>query len=76
MVEPMLTANRLIRPLMHAANPIVVRVMGANIDRETVANVERVGFELRRIDNLMSDIVKLIEARRLDVVSYDEGGAG
>jgi phosphatidylethanolamine/phosphatidyl-N-methylethanolamine N-methyltransferase len=76
LLEHMLSANRFIRPLMHAANPLVVRVVGANINRETVANVERAGLDLRRIDNLMSDIVKLIEARKLDdILSYQEEGA-
>jgi ubiquinone/menaquinone biosynthesis C-methylase UbiE len=75
LLEHVLTANRLIRPLMHAANPLVVRVMGANINRETVANAERAGFQLLRIDNLMSDIVKLIEARKSDdVLSYQKEG--
>ena len=64
LLEHMLSANRLLRPLMHAANPLVVRLMGANINRETVRNVERAGFKLRRIDDLMGDIVKLIEAEK------------
>lgn len=74
-LEHMLTANRLVQPLMHAANPLVVRMMGANINRETVANVERAGYQLSGIDNLMSDIVKLIEARKPDdtLIYNDEG---
>ena len=64
LLEHMLTSNRLLRPLMRAANPLVVRLMGANINRETVVNVERADFTVRKVDDLMSDIVKLIEARR------------
>lgn len=63
LLEHVLSANRLVRPLMHAANPLVVRLMGANINRETVQHVERTGFHIQQVDNLMGDIVKLIETR-------------
>ncbi len=78
LLEHMLTANRLVRPLMQAANPLVVRVMGANINRETVSTVDRAGFQVLQIDNVMSDIVKLIEAcKPADVLSRNtEGGGG
>jgi phosphatidylethanolamine/phosphatidyl-N-methylethanolamine N-methyltransferase len=64
MLEHVLTTNRVLRPLMHAPNPLVVRIMGANINRQTVQNVERAGFELNRVDELMCDIVKLIEGHK------------
>ncbi len=44
-------------------NPLVVRVMGANINRCTVENVERAGLEIERVEDLWRDIVKLIVAR-------------
>lgn len=66
LLEHVLSANRLLRLLMRAANPVVVRLVGANINRETVRNVERAGFELREVDDVMGDIVKLIEARKPD----------
>lgn len=53
LLEHVLSTHRLIRPLMRIANPLVVRLMGANINRETVRNVERAGFQVRRVEYLM-----------------------
>jgi phosphatidylethanolamine/phosphatidyl-N-methylethanolamine N-methyltransferase len=64
LLEHMLSANRLLRLMMRAINPVVVRLMGANINRETLRNVERVDFRVHQVESLMGDIVKLIEARR------------
>ncbi len=44
-------------------NPLVVRMMGANINRCTVENVGRAGLEIERVENLWRDIVKLIVAK-------------
>ena len=44
-------------------NPLVVRMMGANINRKTVENVQRAGFAELQIEDLWLDIVKRIEAR-------------
>ncbi|MCB2160501.1 methyltransferase domain-containing protein [bacterium] len=49
-----------IGPVMDALNPIIVRIMGANINRRTVANVEGSGLKLIEIINLAGDLVKLI----------------
>ncbi|RMF91498.1 MAG: methyltransferase domain-containing protein [Nitrospinota bacterium] len=50
--------------LMDLLNPLVVRVMGANINRNTVANVSRAGLVLERVDDLGPlGVVKLIIAR-------------
>ena len=48
---------------MRLTNPLILRLMGANIDRETVANVERAGFVDLQVEDRWLDIVKLIEAR-------------
>lgn len=51
--------------LMDLLNPFVVRVMGANINRRTVENVERAGLKIERVESLgMGGIVKLIFASR------------
>ncbi len=52
-----------VRQAMHLINPVVVRLMGANINRETVENVRRAGFEDVQVEDLWLDIMKLIEAR-------------
>jgi phosphatidylethanolamine/phosphatidyl-N-methylethanolamine N-methyltransferase len=48
---------------MELANPVVVRMMGANINRETIENVRRAGFADVQVEDLWLDIVKRIEAR-------------
>lgn len=63
LLEHMLSAHRMLRPAMRLLNPLVVRVMGANIDRETLASVRLAGFTIARVDDLMLDVVKLVEAR-------------
>lgn len=49
--------------LMNFINPLVVRVMGAHINRDTVGNVRRAGLVVDRVEQLGSaGIFKLIEA--------------
>jgi len=45
-------------------NPLFLRITGDNINRETVRNIERAGFEIFFEENLFSDIFKFIIARR------------
>lgn len=52
-----------IGPLMDLANPVVVRIMGANINRQTVENVRKAGLEIVAVGNLRGELVKLIHAR-------------
>ena len=44
LLEHVLSGNVILRPLMHLANPLLVRMSGANMNRETVKHVERAGF--------------------------------
>jgi ubiquinone/menaquinone biosynthesis C-methylase UbiE len=47
--------------LMEILNPLVVRLMGANINRRTVENVRMAGLQIENVENLgMGDIFKLI----------------
>ena len=47
--------------IMDWLNPLVVRIMGANINRRTVENVQKAGLPLREVEDLTSSgIVKLI----------------
>ncbi|MBW2209003.1 MAG: class I SAM-dependent methyltransferase [Deltaproteobacteria bacterium] len=43
-------------------NPIVVRMMGANINRRTVENIEKAGWRIGLEERLSSDVVRWIEA--------------
>jgi ubiquinone/menaquinone biosynthesis C-methylase UbiE len=49
---------------MDLLNPIAVRITGANINRRTVENVVKTGFEIIKEENLFLDLVKLIIARK------------
>lgn len=63
LLEHMRSANRMIGVLMDAVNPVVVRVMGANINRPTLTNVQRAGLVLTQVEDLaFGGIFKLIEA--------------
>ena len=64
LLEHVLSSNRLIAALMNLLNPIVVRLVGANINRNTVKNVKACAFTSVRVDDAGSDIIKLIEARK------------
>ncbi|MHB1131588.1 MAG: class I SAM-dependent methyltransferase [Chloroflexota bacterium] len=48
--------------LADVANPLVVRIMGANINRRTLDNLELAGVKVRSIEDLWRGIVKLIVA--------------
>ncbi len=51
--------------LMDLANPLVVRIMGPNINRRTVQNIQSGGLQISEVKNLgMGDIFKLIVARK------------
>lgn len=65
LLEHVLSANRVLGWLMNLANPLVVRMMGANINRRTVDNVAKSGLVIEQITDLGSGIVKLIEARKV-----------
>jgi len=50
--------------LMDLLNPLVVRLMGFNINRDTVGNVTRAGLHLDRVEDLgVGGIFKIIRAR-------------
>jgi len=46
-------------------NPITVRLMGVNINRNTVENMERAGLNVLEEKNLFRDVVKLVVANPL-----------
>jgi hypothetical protein len=49
---------------MDFLNPPWLRLSGDNINRDTLANVQRAGFRVVAVDNLLAGLVKLIEARK------------
>jgi ubiquinone/menaquinone biosynthesis C-methylase UbiE len=63
LLEHVLSSRPVLRRVMKLANPLVVRMHGANINRETAANIRAAGFELETETDLWKDIVKLFVAR-------------
>ncbi|MDP1713318.1 MAG: class I SAM-dependent methyltransferase [Anaerolineales bacterium] len=71
LLEHMRSSNPALGRIMDWLNPLVVRMMGANINRQTVDNVRKAGLEIEQIEELgMSGIFKMIVAR----VSKDDLG--
>jgi SAM-dependent methyltransferase len=69
LLEHVLSHRPLLGPLMGTLNPLGVRMMGANINRETVENVRRAGFTDLQVEDLWLDIVKRIEAQTPSVAA-------
>ena len=64
LLEHMRSPNSLLGILMDFLNPVMVRMMGANINRRTVENVQRAGLEIEDVEDLgMGGIFKSIVAR-------------
>ena len=64
LLEHVLSANRIAGWLMNLVNPLVVRIIGANINRRTVDNVIRSDLTVEQVTDLGGAIFKLIEARK------------
>jgi len=63
LLEHMRVDRPVIGPLMDLLNPLVVRMVGANINRRTVENVRRAGLILVSVEHLQGELVRLIHAR-------------
>jgi len=67
LIEHMRARSEALGVLMDAANPLVVRTMGPNINRRTVENVTKAGLEIERVEDLsVQGIFKLIIAKPAD----------
>jgi len=67
LLEHVRSPNEVVGKLMDMLNPLIVRIMGANINRRTVENVQQAGLILERVEDLgMGGIVKLMVLRRSD----------
>ena len=61
LLEHMRSSNEMVGMIMDALNPLVVRVMGANINRRTVENVRKSGLAFEKVEDLgMGGVFKLI----------------
>lgn len=62
LLEHMRPTNLILGFLFDILNPLVVRLMGANINRRTVENIQHSGWNVLVEENLLFDVVKWIEA--------------
>jgi ubiquinone/menaquinone biosynthesis C-methylase UbiE len=63
LIEHVRSENRFLGKLMDWLNPVVRVVMGPNINRRTVENVEKAGLEVISVERRGPEIVKKIQAR-------------
>jgi len=64
LLEHVVSSNRIIAAVMNLLNPVVVALVGANINRDTVKNVKACPFTSVHVDDRSGDIIKLIEAKK------------
>jgi ubiquinone/menaquinone biosynthesis C-methylase UbiE len=64
LLEHVRATNRLAGWIMDRLNPIVVRMMGANINRDTVSNVARAGIRIEGVESRGFGILKLISGSK------------
>lgn len=62
LLEHVLSSNKVMAAVMNFINPLVVRALGANINRQTVKNVQACPFRSVFVDPASSDMIKLIRA--------------
>jgi ubiquinone/menaquinone biosynthesis C-methylase UbiE len=62
LLEHMRPGNPILGFLFDMFNPMVVRMMGANINRRTMENIRRAGWRIQVEEHLSSDMVRWIEA--------------
>jgi phosphatidylethanolamine/phosphatidyl-N-methylethanolamine N-methyltransferase len=64
LLEHVTSSKPIIACAMSILNPVVVKLFGANINRDTVKHVRACGFSSVRVDERSGDILKLIEAKK------------
>ena len=64
LLEHVLSSKPVLASVMNFINPAVVALVGANINRNTVKNVQSCAFSSVHVDERSSDIIKLIMARK------------
>lgn len=62
LLEHVLSSNRFLAWVMNLLNPMVLRFIGANINRDTIKNVQACPFKNIYVDPASSDMIKLIRA--------------
>lgn len=72
LLEHVRAKNPLVGRLMDLLNPVAVRMTGANINRDTVANVRKAGVALESVESRAFGIIKWIRGARSDGSAMEE----
>ena len=62
LLEHIRPGNPVLGSIFDLINPLVVRMMGANINRRTIDNITSAGWQVQIDQKLSSDIIRWIEA--------------
>lgn len=62
MLEHMRSNNKIVAKMLDMINPITVRMSGANVNRETIKNIEQAGLKIEEEQYLMTSIMRKIIA--------------
>lgn len=60
MLEHMRSENKVAGVVMDVFNPLTVRLWGANINRETLKNIENAGLQFEKNESLMGSVMRRI----------------
>ncbi len=63
LLEHVKPATTLLGRIFDLLNPICVKLIGANVNRDTVSNVKRAGLNVLEEKNLFRDVVKFVVAK-------------
>lgn len=63
LLEHVRSDNPLLGKIMDMLNPLAVTLTGANINRDTVLNVQKAGLNLSQVSTRRGNILKIIKAR-------------
>ncbi|HLR42482.1 MAG TPA: hypothetical protein VK067_04455 [Pseudogracilibacillus sp.] len=58
MLEHMRSENGFAGKMLDLINPFTVRIVGANVNRKTIANIENAGLKIEKQDYLMTSIMR------------------
>lgn len=58
MLEHMRSENQIVGKMLDLINPLAVRLSGANINRETISNIEKAGLKIKSQEYLMTSIMR------------------
>jgi phosphatidylethanolamine/phosphatidyl-N-methylethanolamine N-methyltransferase len=64
LLEHVISARPLLAALMNFFNPVPLKLMGVNINRDTLTSIRACGFSGVALKDGSNDIIKLIEARK------------